>query len=327
MRILVIGGSGFIGPFVVSALQAGGHDVATFGRRAEADRPGLVHIAGDRRDLGRSFTSIRAFSPDVVVDLILSSGKQARELVSVVRGVASRIVAISSMDVYRACAILHRLEDGPLQPVPLTEDSALRTSVQTYPAQQVQALTSLFGWLDDEYDKIPAEREILDQRDIAGTVLRLPMVYGPGDRLHRLRPMLAHMDAGAADYVLPASIAGWRGPRGYVENVAHAIALAAVDRRTAGRVYNVAEPDNFTEREWAAAVARAIGWAGQIVVVPDADAPPNPLLAGNLAQQWTADSTRIRREIGYAETVEVADAIRRTAEWERESLPPRPARR
>jgi len=38
------------------------------------------------------------------VDLILSSGDQARELMRTVRDVAARFSAISSMDVYRAWA-------------------------------------------------------------------------------------------------------------------------------------------------------------------------------------------------------------------------------
>ncbi len=54
------------------------------------------------------------------------------------RGVATRVVAASSMDVYRACGVLHGSEEGPLEPVPLTEKSALRTKLQTYPAAQHQ---------------------------------------------------------------------------------------------------------------------------------------------------------------------------------------------
>jgi hypothetical protein len=33
------------------------------------------------------------------------------------RGVARRIVAVSSIDVYRACGVLHGTEEGPLEPV------------------------------------------------------------------------------------------------------------------------------------------------------------------------------------------------------------------
>jgi nucleoside-diphosphate-sugar epimerase len=314
MRILMIGGTGFIGRVVGAQLRASGHYVATFSRGGD--------IQGDRRALTQHAGAIRDFAPDVVIDMIVSSGTQARDLMDVVRRVATRVVAISSIDVYRACGVLHRLEEGVLEPVPLTEDSPLRRKLQTYPPQQIETLKSVFEWLDDEYDKIPAERQVLGDSHTAGTVLRLPMVYGPGDRLHRLRALLAHMDTKTDDFVMAESIAQWRGPRGFVDNVAHAVALAATNEAAAGRIYNVAEPQNFSEREWAERVARAIGWSGGIRTVSDADAPPNPLLAGNLAQHWSADSSRIRTELGYAEVVGVDEAIRRSVAWEREHAEP-----
>ena len=120
-------------------------------------------------------------------------------MMEVFRGVAKRVVAISSIDVYRACGVLHRLEDGPLEAVPLTEASPVRTKLETYPPHQIQALKTIFNWLDDEYDKIPVEREVLDNPHLAGTVLRLPMVYGEGDLLHRLRPLIAHMNSSTED--------------------------------------------------------------------------------------------------------------------------------
>jgi dTDP-D-glucose 4,6-dehydratase len=42
---------------------------------------------------------------------------------------------------------------------------------------------------------------------------------------------------------------------------------------------------------------------------------------GNATQHWTASSTRIRQELGYKEPVEIAEAIRRTIQWERENPP------
>lgn len=309
VRILVIGGTGFIGSCVVSQLRQARHVAATFARHGD--------IPGDRRALPASAAPLRAFRPDVVVDVILSSGSQARELVDTFRGHAPRLVALSSCDVYRACGVLHRLEDGPLEPVPLTEESPLRTKLQTYRPAQMAMLKSVFGWLDDDYDKIPVEKEIMGARDPIGTVLRLPMVYGPGDRLRRLRPLIAHMDAGNEDLVIPASVAQWRAPRGFVDNVAHAVVLAATRAAAAGRIYNVGEPQNFSETEWAQQVADAIGWQGHVAVTPDADAPPDPRMAGNLQQHWSTSTNRIRRELGYSERVGIADAIRRTTEWER----------
>src|SRR5882724_9137666 len=191
MRFLLIGGSGFIGPHVAHALERQGHDVIVFHR---GTTPATNQIVGDRRTLGDHAVALRAAAPDVVVDLILSSGTQARELMRVVRGATSRVVALSSCDVYRACGVLHGSEPGPLQAVPLSESSALRTKLQTYPPDRIRMLQQVFGWLDDEYDKIPVEREILGDREMAGTVLRLPMVYGPGDPLHRFLPVVKRVE-------------------------------------------------------------------------------------------------------------------------------------
>src|SRR3954453_20970791 len=105
MRILVIGGTGFIGPPLVRQLAAMGHDIAVFHRGPTTIDLPAEHILGDRRDLA----TLRPRA-DIVVDLILSSGPQARALMDAFRGVARRIVAASSIDVYRACGVLHGSE-------------------------------------------------------------------------------------------------------------------------------------------------------------------------------------------------------------------------
>ena len=112
-------------------------------------------------------------------------------------------------------------------------------------------------------------------------------------------------------------MAGWRSPRGYVDNVAAAIALAAVSEQSTGRIYNVAERPAFTELEWAGKTAAATGWTGEFVVLPKDRMPAHLVQKGNFAQHWEADSTRIRREISYREPVLLDEAIHRTIEWER----------
>jgi nucleoside-diphosphate-sugar epimerase len=316
MRILVIGGTGFIGSHLVRQLSEMGHSVSVFHRGSTpADLP-ASSILGERRDLA----AIRP-KADVVIDLILSSGAQAESLMQAFRGVAGRVVAASSMDVYRACGVLHGSEEGPLEPVPLTEDSPLRTKLRTYPPAQVKMLQKFFGWLDDDYDKIPVERAILGDPELPGTVLRLPMIYGPGDRLCRFYPVLKRIDDGRRFILFEKGWAAWRSPRGYVENVAAALALAAVSQRAAGRVYNVAETPAFSELDWAGKIAAATGWDGEFITLPKERTPPHLAPPGNSAQHWEADSTRIRRELGYQERVPLAEAIRRTIDWERAHPP------
>lgn len=323
MRILVIGGTGFIGSSLVRQLIEQSHRVTVFSR-STAQTGEVEQIHGNRQDLENHLEKFRKFAPDVVIDLILSSGRQAEELVSVMSGLADRIVAISSMDVYRACGVLHGSEPGPLEPLPLTEDSPLRTKIQTYPPEVLKRLQGVFGWIDDEYDKIPVERAIMSAPGIAGTILRLPMIYGPGDRLRRFFPTVKRIEDRRPAILFADDIAAWRSPRGYVENVAAAIALAAVSPQAAGKIYNVAERESFSELEWAQKIASQAGfqsdqpcWQGTFVVLPREQTPKHLLMPGNFAQHWVASSERIRQELSYAEIVDLDESIIRTIDWER----------
>ncbi len=321
MKVLVIGSSGFIGPHVVSQLMRCGHDVAVLDRGTSTTKlpEKVTRLIGNRNQIVASRAQIARFAPDVVIDMILSSKRQAAELMEVLRGIAGRVVAISSADVYRACGILHGFESGPLQEVPLTEDSELRTKQNVYPPELIQQLKKTFGWLDDEYDKIPVEKTVLGDPELPGTVLRLPMVYGPGDRLHRFWPYLKRMDDRRPAILIEEAAARWRAPRGYVENVAAAISLAATDQRAAGRIYNVAEAESFPEAEWARKIAEAVGWPGSILAVSKHILPAHLRLPYRSEQDWTVSTERIRRELGYAEFVPEKIAFERTIAWERDN--------
>ncbi|HEX6314173.1 MAG TPA: NAD-dependent epimerase/dehydratase family protein [Gemmatimonadaceae bacterium] len=323
MRVLVIGGTGFIGPHITHELIRRDHDVTVLHRGRTSVPPGAREIVGDRQRLSESAENLRALAPEVVVDVVLSSGRQARELMNVFRGHARRVVAVSSIDVYRACGVTHRLEEGPLEPLPLREEtSALRTKLQTYPAPQLQGLQQIFGWLDEEYDKIPVEREVLGYGDeLPGTVVRLPMVYGPRDPLHRFHPVVKRIVDRRRAIPFSAEMAQWRATKGYVEDVGAAIVAAAVADRASGRIYNVGETDALTELEWAQQVARALNWDGDFKLMPDDRLPAHLRAPGNTAQHWIGDTTRIREELGFRETITREEAIRRTVEWERANPP------
>ena len=321
MRILLIGGNGFIGRFVVAALNQQGHTLAVFHRGTTAAPPGVDEIRGDRHQLNASAQELRRFAPDVVIDLIISSGPQAEQLMNIFRGATRRVVMLSSIDVYRAIAVSHGTESGPLQELPLTEESELRRSLHPYPAESMQIMRKIFPWVTDDYDKIPAERTVMNDRELPGTVLRLPMVYGPGDRLRRFCSVVKRIVDGRQHIIFPEALAAWRSPRGYVENVAAAIALAATDNRAARRIYNVCEEPSFSELEWVRKIASEMRWEGEFVILPVERTPRHLLKPGNAAQHWTASSTRIRRELGYEESVTIEEAIRRTIRWEREDPP------
>ena len=321
MRTLLLGGNGFMGRFVAPLLQQQGHAVAVFHRGSTPAPEGVEEILGERGQLGECADALRRFAAEVVIDFVLSSGSQAQELMQVFRGAARRVVMISSIDVYRATGVLHGTEHGPLQEVPLTEDSELRRTLVPYPPEAVARMRQIFPWLTDDYDKIPAERVVMSEPEMPGTVLRLPMVYGPGDPLHRFYPVVKRIADGRRHILLSAPLAAWRTTRGYVENVAAAIALAAGEERAAGRIYNVCEEPAYSELEWARKIAAAMHWDGEFIVLPPESTPSHLLTPGNLAQHWEASSARLRQELGYREPVAMDEAIRRTIQWELENPP------
>lgn len=324
MNILLIGGSGFIGRFTVEKLLQDGHSVTVFHRGKTIAPKGTEEVLGDRQFLQDHQPEFRRQKFDVVVDFVLSSGRQAQQLMDTFRGIAGRVVALSSMDVYRAWGVFYNMEPGGLQELPLTEDSELRTSRNTYPPEALKRARSVYGWIDEEYDKIPVEQAVLSDPKLPGTILRLPMVYGPGDPAHRFHPILKRMDDSRKQIIFADDVAPLRTPRSYVADVSAGVALAAISSESAGRIYNVCESESFGELDWARKIAAATNWSGEFVVLPHDKTPKHLLWPGNTAQHVVGSSKRIRKELGYRELLPREEAIRRTIEWERANPPDAP---
>lgn len=322
MNILIIGGTGFLGPFVVRQLVELGHTVTIFHTgEHEGDLPPQVrhvHHPSAKHPTSGIPAELKTPAPDVIILLHPNGEEDATLVMREFKGIAKRVVAISSIDVYRAFSRANGFEPGPPDPTPLTEDSPLRDKRYPYrsdePATDEDPRRKAF----DAYDKILVEEAIFSDPDMPGTSLRLPMIYGPGDRQHRLADYLTPMDDGRTSIPLDENLAGWRAPRGYVENVAWAITLAATNDHTANRVYNVAEPNSLSIAEFAQRIGTAIDWPGAIVLVP----PGKMEMPLNTDQQWTTSSDRIRQELGYSEIVPLDEALRRTIEWERATRQP-----
>lgn len=321
MRIVVIGGTGFIGSHAV-ALLAADHEVTVVsrGKHSGALPASVHHVIGDRDRLGELAAEFRRQPPDVVLDMIAGDELHARAVVDAFRGISRRLVTTSSIDVYRAYEIALGLAPGPLEPVPLTEESPLRTTL--HPLRGRPAGSIPFDWVTPDYDKTIVERVVRNEPSLAAVILRLPMVYGPGDPLHRFHGFLKRMDDGRPSIPIEDTWARWQGPMGYVEDVAAAIALAVTSEAAAGRTYNVAEADAISWAEWARALGQAAGWFGRIVTLPPDRTPKHLLPPFRAEQHWTADSSRIRRELGYHETVARAEALARTVAWERANPAP-----
>jgi nucleoside-diphosphate-sugar epimerase len=160
------------------------------------------------------------------------------------------------------------------------------------------------------------EAALLGQCGLPITILRFPAVYGPHD-YHRFRPWVQKLAPGNAEIKLQEDFARWRWTHGFVEDVAAAVVLAATRDVAAGRIYNVGEAiaPSWAERlaEW----ARVAGWHGRILPVAADALPENERMAQDFSHHLAIDTTRIRRELGYAEVVPREVGIARTIAWER----------
>ena len=323
MRVLVLGGTGFIGPHIVRRLVAHGHEVTIFQRGSGlADLlAGVGVIAGDRNQLEASGTEFGNLRPDVVVDVIAFTEEQAKGLMRAFGGIAKRTVILSSGDVYRANDLLFRRITGTPDPTPLTESSPLRDRLYPYRGTQIPPMAG-FSW--DDYDKVLVERAVMSSAELPATVLRLPMMYGPGDHggmKRRFFTYLKRMDDGRQAILMDQRTARWRAPWGYVEDMAEAVRLAVENERATGEVYNLGETGGLTLQGWVEELAIVAAWSGRITVVDEECPAPNLPRTLNLDQNLEMDAAKIRRDLGYQETVSRREALRRNVAWDREHPP------
>lgn len=119
MRIVVTGGSGHIGTFLVPRLVRAGHQVVTISRGGrkpyvagpEWDEVTAIVADRDQEDARGTFGDIvLAQEPDVVVDLICFSADSAAALVEALRGRIAQLIHCGTMWRY-----------GPSQKVPIHE--------------------------------------------------------------------------------------------------------------------------------------------------------------------------------------------------------------
>lgn len=324
MRVLIVGGTSFVGPHIVRRLSDTGHEVAIFHRgQTEAELPAAVkHIHGDTRELVGFTDEFQRLKPDVVLHMIAGQALDAWAFMRTFVGIANRVVVISSQDVYRAYNRLRNKEPGLPDPIPLTENAPLREKLYPYRDEPFPGTEDPERRREiDDYDKILVERIVLSEPWLPGTVLRLPAVYGPNDPQHRLFKYLKRMDDKRAAILIGEKASQWRWTRGYVENVAHAIVLAVTNEQSQGKVYNVGEVEALTEAEWVRQIGHAAGWDGRVVVMSKDSLPPHLKTDYDWAHHWVTDTSRIRHELGYSELIPRIEALREAVTWERANPP------
>ena len=314
----MIGGTGFISTYVSQQLLAQGHELTIFhrGETSPVFSQQVPEILGDRNQLASHRETFQQLSPDIVIDSIALTEDDGRQLIETFRGVAQRTVVISSADVYRNYELIRGIGEDEPDPRKLSEDAPLRRNRFPYRSNAKGSSDRFYN-----YDKILAEAAVMSDPNLPSTVLRLPAVYGPGDKQRRLFPYLKRMDDGRPAILLERPLVNWRWTRGYVENVAAAICAVVGDKNSAGRIYNVGDIRGLTEFEWISSIAAEAGWKGQIVVAEPADLPEQMRSKLSWQHHLETDTSLIRNLTGFSEPVSFGEGLRKTIQWERLNPP------
>lgn len=167
LRVLVLGGTGFIGPFLVKQAVARGHDVTTFNRgksdpNAFAELP-VRKLIGDRAT--GDLKALEGEEFDAVVDLWPSYPKYVREALEVLADHCDQYLFISTISVYQ-----------PMSQPLADETFPVMTLAENLDPEKVQLTGGTYGAL----------KALCEQRAEASmpgqvTVLRPGLIVGPED--------------------------------------------------------------------------------------------------------------------------------------------------
>ncbi|MBL1105944.1 NAD-dependent epimerase/dehydratase family protein [Streptomyces sp. 5-8] len=236
MRLLVLGGTEFVGRAVVEAALGRGWEVTVFHRGRHRPPPGVRSLHGDRTAPdGLAALAAAEGTWDAVADTWSAAPRAVRDTARLLKGRAARYVYVSSRSVYAWPPPPGAAEDGAL-----VEGAAAGAEASDYPR-----------------DKRGGELAVLESFGTGASLLaRAGLVLGPYENVGRLPwwltriarggPVLAPGPRGLAlQFIDVRDLAGW--------------ILGAVEQGLSGPYDLVGPPGHTTMGELLEACVRATG--------------------------------------------------------------------
>ncbi len=249
MRILVLGGTRFFGLELVHRLAAEGHQVTILTRGlTEAPLPPSVErLVGDRQKAASLREAIGSRTWDVVVDNIGFTAEDARLAVDVFAGQTRRFLFTSTAAVY----------------------SCLQGLVNPYREEDTERLPERAHPDPYGYGKLCAERVLQQayrERSFPVTIVRLPIVIGPRDHTLRAYSYWVRLKDRAPLILPDGGRISWRFI--YSKDVVRAFLRLLEEERAVGQVYNIAQEEIISVREFVKLSAEILGTGVETVDIP-----------------------------------------------------------
>jgi 2'-hydroxyisoflavone reductase len=247
MKVLVIGGTLFIGRLLVEELVKGGHEVVVLHRKPKHDFGRRVeNIMADRNDAAamRDALSTRRF--EIVFDNVYDweRGTTAEQVEATVRAAGDRItryIFMSSVAAYGDG--LNHKESDPLAP-----------DYHAIPYVRHKATTERMLF------------RMHAQRGLPVVTFRPPFVYGPRSNFYREQFFWDRLRAGRP-IIIPGD--GHRLMQfAYVNDLVLAMIKSMDEPRAIGEAFNIGDPKPVTQAELVEKLARAANQEATLVRVP-----------------------------------------------------------
>jgi nucleoside-diphosphate-sugar epimerase len=308
MRVVVIGGSGHIGTYLVPYLVAAGHEVVNISRsqsqpyQARAAWKAVEQVTADREaedGAGTFGQRVRQLQPDVVIDLICFTLESAQQLVVELHGRVQHFLHCGTIWVH-----------GPSLEVPVTEEQPRRP----------------FG----EYgiQKAAIEAYLLDQARRSGfpaTVLHPGHIVGPGwaplnPAGHFTPQVFAQLGRGE-ELALP-NLGMETVHHVHADDVAQIFIKAMTSRSLSiGESFHVVSPAALSLRGYAEAVAAWFGQPARLRFMPwdewRATVTPDEAAAtwDHIAHSPCCSIAKARRLLDYQPRYSSLQAVFESVEW------------
>jgi nucleoside-diphosphate-sugar epimerase len=300
MKVLFIGGTGFISTAVSGLLLARGIDLTLLNRgRRETSLAGARHLATDVHQPGSAEAALADERFDVVVDWIAYTVEDIERDIALFRGRTSQFVFISSASAYQK----------PPATYLITESTPLYNPHWAYSRHKIACEMRLLQAYRDE--GFPA------------TIVRPSLTYDPNfpiaiggwgcytlaDRLLHGQPIIVHGD-GASLWVVT-----------HAEDFAKGFAGLLGNEQTVGHAFHITSDEVLTWNQIYTTIADALDAEARIVHIPsDFIARVAPDLGAGLLgdKAWSVvfDNAKIKSFVpGFQATIPFRDGIRRTLAW------------
>jgi dihydroflavonol-4-reductase len=320
MKVLVTGGTGFIGSHMVELLLRKGHEVVCLVR----DESSLKHLHGMAVPTVRLDGVKESLTGTAAVDVVIHMAGATRGLDYESYRTANVILTELLLQL---CAA--RQEESPLTRFVLVSSQAAagpcRTDGLSVTETDASSPVSLYGRSKLEAEQVAASFSAC----VPLTIIRPPTVFGPRDRdvlgvFQCARRGLAPCLAGPDRVV---SIV-------YVEDLVDGILAAALSPKAIGQTYFLANPEPVVWREFGLTVARVMGYRAVCVPIPLV-AMKLAALAGDMVGHlsgsaklfrsekleemkqiaWICSPDKARQELNWRAATTLEDAVAKTAAW------------